>query len=108
MAKLKYMGTAHVRTIPAGSDWNGRLAEPLDKDVVFSIKNGHLFQTGSLSPAVVDLILEDPDIIDVSDYEVAPTGKAEEMWHATPHSEGRKKGATSKVEKVDVTTPEAE
>lgn len=83
MAKIKYLGTSHVRELLKGEDWNGRLSDGLSKDVRWSIDNHYLVDTeeAGLSESAVELLLEDKEFKDVSDAERIPVSAAEDLWH---------------------------
>lgn len=108
MARLKYMGSAHRRVFEKGVTFNNRLSEPIEQDIVFDLASGHVIDTHGLHDAVVQVLLEDPNIVDVSKFEVAPTGLAEELWYATPKSEGRERGTTLPLPLDDPTSPGSE
>lgn len=90
MARLKYMGTSHVRTFEKGETWNNRLDTPLAADIEFKLSEGHVIDTSAadIPESVVSLILEDPEFTDISDFEVAPTGYAEQLYLGRPVSQG--------------------
>jgi len=80
--KIKYMGTADVRRISKGEDWGGRLADKLTSEIVWNWENNHTIDTDELdlSDEAVELILEDPNMKDVTDMKRIPVGAAEAMW----------------------------
>lgn len=91
MARVKYMGTSHIRAFEAGETWGNRLATPLASDIEFNLANGHIVDTNEqeIPDEVVELILEDPEFVDVSNHSVAPTGAAEQLYYGKAASAGR-------------------
>lgn len=88
MARVKYMGKSHVRRFEKGEDWGGRLEQPLDQDIEFNLASGHVADLSEVPDYIVALILEDPEFKDVSDYQVAPTGQAEQLYNGVQQSTG--------------------
>lgn len=82
MAKIKYMGMSHVHRLEAGDDFGGRLAKPLAKDVVFDESNRWVIDTNDsgLSRPAIEILLDDPDFLDVSDLEKIPVNKHQETF----------------------------
>lgn len=77
MAKVKYMGVADVRSIPKGTDFDGRLADPTTKDLVFDRTNRWIIDTdeAGLSAEAVELLLEDDGFKDVTDLARIPSNE---------------------------------
>jgi hypothetical protein len=96
MAKVKYMGVADVRTIPKGTDFDGRLANPTTKDLVFNRANRWIIDTdeSDLSAEAVELLLAEEGFKDVSDLKVIPSNE-----HQTTFL-GHKKTDTAATEAV--------
>lgn len=86
MPKIKYLGTAHVRRVDKGTDFGGRLAEPLTADIVWDLDHHHLVDTDDLglSEEAVELLLEDPNFRDVSDLKRIPSSLGEQLWRGAP------------------------
>ena len=87
---IKYMGSSDVCILEKGEDWNKRLADPLEKDVVFDKADGHIANVEDLSPEAVELILEDPRFKDVTSLKRIPANDHEKIFGAvadnpTPH-----------------------
>lgn len=82
MAKIKFMGTSHVRRIDKGETWDGRLAEATTVDVVFDDDNNHVIDTEELglSPEAVELLLEDQHFKDVTDLKRIPASAGDKLW----------------------------
>jgi hypothetical protein len=97
--KIKYMGTADVRRIEKGADWGGRLADKLTSDVVWDWDNNHTIDTEELdlSEEAVELILEDPDMKDVTDLKRIPTGGAEAMWKGVKQASAAPEGVAGEA-----------
>lgn len=77
MAKVKYMGVADVRTIPKGTDFDGRLANPTTKDLVFDRTNRWTIDSdeADLSAEALTLLLEEEGFKDVTDLKLIPSNE---------------------------------
>lgn len=82
MARIKYMGSADIRVIDKGHDFNGRLVEGLSKGLVFSEANRWIVDTdeAELSAEAVELLVGDPDFKDVSDAKTIPSNLHQRMF----------------------------
>lgn len=96
MAKVKYMGVADVRSIPKGTDFDGRLADPTTKDLVFDKSNRWIVDSeeAGLSEEALALLLEEDGFKDVSGLKVIPSNE-----HQTTFL-GHKKTDTTATEAV--------
>lgn len=72
--KVKFMGSADIKTIPAGYDFGGQLAEPTSRKVVFDKSNNWVVDVkdSGLSTEAVDLLLASGDFEDVSKKKIIP------------------------------------
>jgi hypothetical protein len=82
--KIKYMGSSHIRSIPKGESFGGRLAEPTTKDLEFNQDNFWVIDTEDveLSEDAVALLLEDPEFKDVSEMKRIPVNKHQAIFQA--------------------------
>lgn len=83
MSKVKYMGASDFVKLDEGENWGGRLAEPLEKEVLFSKDSGHLVDTeeAGLSEEAVELLLEDETRFkDVTGLKRIPANAYEKMF----------------------------
>lgn len=69
--RIKYVGDSDVRIIEAGSDWGGRLADPIKADLTWDWSNNHLTYV-DVSDAALALLLEDDEFVDVTDADTIP------------------------------------
>lgn len=81
---VKYMGLSHVHRLDAGDDFGGRLKKPLANDVVFDESNRWVIDTDAagLSKSAVEVLLTDPDFLDVSDLELIPVNEHQKVFKA--------------------------
>lgn len=79
--KIKYLGSADRRSVPKGTNANGRLAEPFAKEVVWDHDNHFLVDTEEteLTDEQVQVLLEDPNFKDVTDLKMIPQSIAEQQ-----------------------------
>jgi len=81
--KIKYMGTADRRVIPAGDTFSGRLATPLPTAIVFDWDNHHTIDSETM-PEQPDgfwvLMQQEPGFQDVTDLAIIPYNDAERLW----------------------------
>lgn len=80
--KIKYMGSSHVHQLLAGDDFGGRLSTPLKEDVEFNEGNRWVVDAKKvgLSDSAVEILLDDPDFLDVSDLEMIPVNKNQQIF----------------------------
>jgi hypothetical protein len=86
------MGTADRAELPAGFDFGGRLASPIEKKVVWGWhENKHRVSQSEagLSDSAVVLILQDTTrFLDVTDLDIIPPSLWEKMHLAVPDLPG--------------------
>lgn len=96
--KIKYLGGAHKRVIPAEHTFGGTLndASANKEAVVFTLAEGHVLEADtSVAPkAFWDRLAKEPDFSNVSDYDEYPSSLAEERWLARTPTKGTKSGST--------------
>jgi hypothetical protein len=82
MTLVKYMGSSDARHIGAGENFGGRLAAPLQKDVVWDWANNHVVdsQQVALSDEAVALLLEEGEFSNVTGLERVPLNRAQQLW----------------------------
>lgn len=82
MAKIKYMGSADRRILAKGENFGGRLADPLEKEVVWDTNSAHLVDSdeAGLSTEAVELLLEDSNFKDVTDNKKIPASLNEQIF----------------------------
>lgn len=66
--KIKYMGNASRRVIPAGSNWGGNLQKAIENDLVWSPENNFVLDTESagLDDDQISLVMSEPSMKDVT------------------------------------------
>lgn len=69
---VKWMGDSDVRIILKGDTFDGKLPAGLDHELRWNWENNHCQDVSDLAPEVVDLVLAEPDFIDVTDMKVVP------------------------------------
>lgn len=80
---IKYMGTSHIHRLEVGEDFGGQLAKPLEEDLEWNIDNHHVLEV-DLPKEAMELLLEEPGFIDVSDMERIPRSEAEDLYRPLP------------------------
>ncbi len=84
MPRIKYMGSADVRTIEVGENFGGRLATPLSQSVRWDISNGWVVDTDQvgLSAEAVSLLAAEVGFLDVTGKELIPVNDNQKIFHA--------------------------
>lgn len=87
--KIKFAGSADDRTLLKGDSFGGQLATPLTKDVRFDASNNWVVDAdeAELSDAAVGLMLASGDFWDVSDKEVIPNNRFQQIFQSRPAPE---------------------
>lgn len=98
--RIKYMGTSDVRIIPVGDTFGGRYRAEVDEGETPGIQqelrwdwdNHHIINTDKdpfkkVPKEVWDLVLKDPEMLDVTKEEVIPLGGAQRMWKGMQEEE---------------------
>lgn len=93
--RIKYMGNADNRILEKGTDFGGRLGEPLDREIEWNWDNNHVIDTedfDGVDEEFWSLLLDEPDFKDVTNLKRIPTNEAQQMWRAMPASEAGSEG----------------
>lgn len=97
---IKYMGTSDVHVLEKGEDWDGRLAQGLKSDLVFSKANKWVVDASDLSDDAVELLLEDKDSFkDVTGMSRIPSNSHQQMFLG--HKQTVEADAPAKTEESD-------
>lgn len=76
---VKYMGTSHVFRLETGEDFGGQLKEPLAEGLEWNLQNNHVVEV-DLPKAALELLLEEPGLIDVTDMDRIPRSAAQDIY----------------------------
>lgn len=89
MAKVKYMGSAHVRLIEAGENFGGRLATPLAETLRWDKNNDWILDTdeAGLSEEAVELLLSGNNFQDVTGLERVPVNQHQSIFYGMTDSD---------------------
>lgn len=69
---IKFVGDVDRRVLEKGETWGGRLHGGLSESLVWDWDNNHCLDASDLDSEVVDLILGEPDFVDVTGLKVHP------------------------------------
>lgn len=81
---VKWMGDADVRVINKGDTFEGRLPDGLERRLEWNWDNNHVLDIGDLDPEVVELVLSEPDLKDVTGLKTVPDNAVSKRRRARP------------------------
>lgn len=85
--KIKYMGSADEKRYSPTEQFNGQLPEPLGRWLKWTWDNRHIIDTDleeykDVFVEVWQLILEEPDMQDITEDKVIPLNQAQKLWRS--------------------------
>lgn len=83
--RIKYMGSADEKRYAPTEDFSSQLPEPIGIWLKFNWENNHIIDTDDdeykdLSPEVWELVVEEPDMMDVTGMPIIPVNLAQRLW----------------------------
>src|SRR6266498_3231900 len=106
MARVKYLGSAHIRRFDKGETFNGQYPAGLSEALEWSIESAHVLDV-DVPSEVLDLILEQPDFRDVTNVKRVPRSLGERLWQGETQPEPLSESGTGEegTEASSATSP---